>query len=235
MTFVSVVTHIPASFALRYLPATPKLYFQEVLGTVWKGSAQALRWQGTPLGILNWQFNLWSLFTGNVEVETHLSGILGLSAHGNLGYGVKGIYANNFLLSAPATFVQSFIPYPVPVSLSGQFDLTVQEYQLNEPFCDTLKGYLTWSRGNVVSQLGMVNPGHVIVTLSCDTGSLVLNGRSESDALRSEFNVSLDPNQRYEVNGWFINGEALPEGIKDQLGWLGKPDNEGRYRLSFSG
>ncbi len=228
----SVVVHIPASFALRYLPSSTGADFSGVSGTLWNGSVKQFTWQGQPLGTLNWTLNVLPLFTGKADVSVRLAGS-GLSARGSVGYGFDGVFAKQLLLSAPASFIQSYVPYPLPVGLSGQFDITVRDYLMSEPFCDTLDGNIAWSQGSVSSPLGNVDPGLVVADVTCDEGSLVLNGDSKSDALQSEFTLSLDPSQRYKIDGWFIPGDALPDSMKNQLSWLGKPDNEGRYRLSF--
>ncbi|USH02347.1 type II secretion system protein N [Grimontia kaedaensis] len=232
----SAVVHIPANLVLRQLPPIQGLELSGVSGTLWNGSAAKFSWQGQPMGTLKWQFNPLKLFTGKADVDLRLSGTPGLSARGNVGYSLGGIYANNLLLSASANIVQSFIPYPLPVSLSGQFDLTVRDYLFaQQPFCEVLAGNLAWSQGNVASPIGTIEPGLVVAQLSCNEGQLVLDGDSASDAIETEFNISLSPDQRYSLNGWFAPGDDFPEGMRGQLGFLGNPDSEGRYRLSFSG
>ncbi|WP_281545920.1 type II secretion system protein N [Grimontia sp. SpTr1] len=232
----SAVVHIPANLVVRYLPPMQGLALSGVSGTLWNGSASNFTFQGREMGALKWQFNPLKLFTGKADVELRLSGSPGLSARGNLGYSLGGLYANNLLVSASANVVQSFIPYPMPVSLSGQFDLTVRDYLFNQqPFCESLAGNLAWSQGNVASPIGTIEPGLVVAQLSCNEGQLVMDGDSASDAIETDFNISLSPDQRYSLNGWFAPGETFPESMRGQLGFLGTPDSEGRYRLSFSG
>ncbi|KXF82537.1 type II secretion system protein N [Enterovibrio coralii] len=232
---VSAIVHIPASFVVRYMPPVQGLQLGAVSGTLWNGTAANLNWQGQPLGKLNWQFNLMPLLTGKADVAIRLSGVPGLSARGNVGYGLSGAYANNLLFSTSANVVQSFIPYPMPVSLAGQFDLTLRDYLFTKPFCDVLEGNVAWSQGSVTSELGTVDPGLVVADLTCDDGRLSLNGGSKSDALETEFSLLLSPDQRYNMNGWFVPGDALPQSMRGALSFVGQPDEEGRYRLSFSG
>lgn len=231
----SAVVHLPASLAVRYMPPVPGLALGEVSGTVWKGTAAQLRFQGKALGILKWRFNPLSLLTGKADVEMRLSGNPGVSARGNVGYGFAGLYANNLLVSASAGFVQSFIPMAMPVSLSGQFDLTVRDYQMKTPLCNALAGNLAWTQGNVSTPLGNIEPGVAMATLACDSGKVVVSGDSESQAVETAFNLTLTPEQRYSVSGWFVPGATFPEGMRSQLGWLGQPDDQGRYRFSFNG
>ncbi|MDD1783590.1 type II secretion system protein N [Enterovibrio sp. ZSDZ35] len=233
---VSAVVHTPASLVFRYIPPIQGLQLGTIGGTIWNGTASNVTWQGQPLGKLNWQFNLLPLFTGNADVAMRLSGVKGISARGNIGYGLAGAYANNLLFSTSANVVQSFIPYPLPVSLAGQFDLTVRDYLFTKtPFCDTLQGNIAWSQGSVTSELGTVDPGLVVADLACDEGRLSIKGGSDSDALETEFSLLLSPDQRYNMNGWFVPGNALPQSMRGALSFMGQPDSEGRYRLSFSG
>ncbi|PKF51405.1 type II secretion system protein N [Enterovibrio nigricans] len=233
---VSLVVHIPANFIFSYIPPVQGLQLGAISGTIWSGTAASVSWQGQPMGKLNWHLNIMPLLTGNADVAIRLSGVKGLSAKGNIGYGMSGAYANNLLFSTSANVVQSFIPYPLPVSLAGQFDLTVRDYLFTQkPFCDELEGNIAWSQGSVTSQLGTIDPGLVVANLTCDEGRLSLDGGSKSDALETEFSLLLSPDQRYNMNGWFVPGNALPPSMKGALGFMGQPDNEGRYRLSFSG
>lgn len=232
----SAIVHFPANLVVKNLLQVPGISLNGITGTLWNGVAAGVNWQGRPMGSLKWQFNPLKLFTGKVDVDVRLSGNAGLSARGNVGYGLAGVYANNLLVTTSAQVVQSFIAYPIPVTLSGQFDLTVRDYLFNQkPFCEVLAGNLAWSQGNVVSPIGSIDPGVVVAQLSCNDGQLVINGDSKSDAIETEFNVSLSPDQQYSLDGWFVPGKTFPEDMRRQLGFLGNPDSEGRYRLSFSG
>lgn len=232
----SAIVHLPANLVVKSLPKMPGLALNGVTGTLWNGAAAGLNWQGKPMGSLKWQFNPLKLFTGKADVDVRLSGKPGLSARGNVGFGFSGLYANNLLVTTSAQNVQSFIASPIPVTLSGQFDLTVRDYLYKQkPFCEVLAGNLAWSQGNVVSPVGAIDPGVVVAQLSCNDGQLVIKGDSKSEAIETEFNVSLSPDQQYSLSGWFVPGKTFPEDMRRQLGFLGNPDSEGRYRLSFSG
>ncbi|ATF09487.1 type II secretion system protein N [Candidatus Enterovibrio altilux] len=231
---ISVIAHIPANFALRYIPQIPGLEFHSISGTVWNGTVQEFRWQSQSFGNLHWTFNWLSVLIGNAGVSLCLSGLPGLSGCGNVGYEINGLYVSNLFLSVPATFIQPYVPYTLPVNLSGQFDLAIRNYTFKKAFCDTLDGRLVWSQSNIITPLSEVDYGLIAAKLSCNEGHLVIASDNESGALRTKFNVVFNPDQHYSINGWFIPGEELPEGIKSQLSWLGQLDNEGRYKLNTS-
>lgn len=231
----SAIVHLPASLAMRYMPAVQGLTLGAASGTVWQGSIAQVVWQGKTLGALKWRFNPLALLSGKADLAVRLSGNSEVSARGNIGYGLGGLYANDLLASASAPFVQSLLPSPLLVGLQGQFDLTVRDYQISTPLCQQLAGNLAWTQGNVTSPLGNVDPGVAMAALSCDNGNVVVSGDSQSPSVESAFTLTLTPAYGYRLSGWFVPGTAFPEGIRGQLGFLGQPDNQGRYRFSFNG
>lgn len=232
---ISAAAHLPAHIALGFISPLPGIKLDGLSGTIWNGSAASFHFQGKSLGSLDWEFNFFPLVTGKLDLSVGLSGVAGLSVNGHIGYGFSGIYANDLRLLVPASTISPFLPAPVPVGLSGRFELLVRDYQMSKPLCNTLDGNLTWSQAQVVTPIGTVELGPVVAQLSCKAGSVVATGKSKSEAIETEFSVSLAPNKKIKAEGLIKPGMALPEGLKSQLNWLGEPDNEGRYQLNFNG
>lgn len=232
---ISVMAHLPAHVGLGFILPLPGIKLDGLSGTVWNGSAASFHVQDQSIGSLDWEVNFLRLFLGKADLTVRLSGVSGLSADGHIGYGLSGAYANDLRLSLSANMISDYLPVPIPVSLSGKVKVVVNEYLVNNPLCNTLNGTLTWSQAQVISPIGTAELGPVTANLSCKSGNIVMKGKSNSDAIETEFNVSLAPNQQIEVDGLLKPGEALPESLKSQLKWLGEPDSEGRYQLNFNG
>ncbi|RXJ72666.1 general secretion pathway protein GspN [Veronia nyctiphanis] len=233
---VSVIAHLPARLAVNYLPASTGIVVTGVEGSLWKGSAKNVTWKNRSLGTLSWDANLLRLFTGKADVSIALrGGIDGIDGKGRVGYSLSGPYASNLFVSAPAEAVMKNAPIPVPVSASGSLNLLVKDYQFASPWCAELDGSLNWVNGNVSSPMGDIKAGDVAAQLSCVDGSIAAKGDSKSSALTSEFSLELSPNQRYKVNGWLAPGSEFPPQLRSQLGFLGRPDSNGRYKLNFNG
>lgn len=230
----SAVFHMPAHVGLGFVTPLPEgIKLDGLSGPLWSGSAASFQWKGQSFGSLTWELNFLRLFLGQADLSINLSGVSGLSVDGHVGYSFGGAYAKNLKVVAPAMIVNPYITAPVPISLSGQFKLSLSDYQVSKPLCSKLNGNLTWSQAQVVTQIGTVDPGPVAATLSCNAGSVVAKGKSNSDSIETEFDVSLKPNQTVSLQGFLKPGPALSEGLKNQLKWLGAPDAEGFYQLNF--
>lgn len=232
---ISAVVHMPAYVGLGFVTPLPGgVKLDGVSGTLWNGSAASLYWKGQSFGSLKWELSFLRLFIGQADLSIKLAGVSGLSVNGHVGYSFGGAYAKDLKILAPAMIVNSYITAPIPISLSGEFKLSLNNYQLSKPLCSELSGNLTWSQAQVVTQIGTVDPGPVAATLSCNEGNVVAKGKSKSDSIESEFKVSIAPNQAINLQGFLKPGSALPQGIKNQLKWLGAPDAEGFYQLNFN-
>ncbi len=233
---ISVVVHLPAHVGLGFITPLPVgIKLDGLSGSFWNGSAASFHWNGQSLGTLQWDLGFLRLFTGKVDLTVKLSGVAGLALDGHVGYGFSGAYGENVKITVPATMVNRFISLPVPLTLSGAFNLSLTHYQIEKPLCSQLSGNLTWAQAQIVTQIGTVDPGPVAATLSCNAGSILMKGKSNSDAIETEFNVTLAPNQSFSLQGSLKPGTALPSGIKSQLSWLGAPDSTGFYKLDFNG
>lgn len=232
---ISVIIHIPAHIALNYLPPIPGIKYSGISGSVWNGQAASLHWQDLSLGSLSWNFNFISIFMGKIDVSVDLKGVAGLSGDGHIGYSFNGVYVDNLRFFTPASIVKNFISMPFPVDLSGKFKLSVQNYQANKPLCNLLNGNLIWDNAQIVTPIGTIDPGPASATFSCKAGNVVAKSRSKSEAIETEFDVSLSPNASYILNGYLKPGPTLSPDLKNQLKWLGSPDAKGRYQIDFSG
>ncbi len=233
--FVSAMVHIPASLFSGYLPKGNQFSVSGLSGTLWQGSAQSIVVLGRPFGQLDWNFSTFSLFLGRVEFDLNLSGQRQVSANGAFGYSFSGPYARNVLMKTDASFIQSFVPSPFPIEAKGPVEIDLANYAMTTPLCDALNGNIKWP-GQLNTPMGDLDFGTVKGKMSCDNGSLVVKVENQSDALQSEVTLRLGPQiNRWGVKGWFTPGNAMPQGMKQNLNWIGSPDNQGRYNLEFNG
>lgn len=232
---ISAVVHVPASFVYGYVPKIKDFDISGMSGTFWRGSATNLTFQGHPLGNFDWSFNAMALLLGQIELDIKAGGVKNLSAKGVVGYSlISGYYASNLDIVAPSELFQNFVPYPYPIDLHGPVEANIISYEIKRPICSALSGNVTWP-GRMTSPLGEIDFGLAMAKLSCHEGGIVLSGESGSDAVQTDFTLKMGPkNGSWSINGWLIPGEALPPAMKTQLGWLGKPDKEGRYMINFS-
>lgn len=233
----SLVAHVPASWAWQQVPKLASLQISGIDGTLWQGQAAQVRWQGKNLGRMQWDMRVLPLLMGSVKLDVRFGqgSDMGLTGRGVVGYRSAGPFAENLLVSVPATEMMQFAPSGVPVTVAGNLELTLRDYQFAAPYCETLEGTLAWSGAEVSSPLGGLNPGPVIADLSCDNGKVLADMKQDSPQVMSQWNVSLAQGNNYALAGWFKPGAEFPPQLGQQLKWLGSPDPKGQYRITYSG
>lgn len=234
---ISVVVHAPAAFVVDQLPKVRGLVLNGLQGSVWQGAAQQVVWQRKNIGRVSWDFQPGRLLSGRAEFAVRFGrgSDMGLQGKGFIGADADGLYAEKVLASIPAENVLQQVTLPVPLDVAGQFELTVKDYRYAQPWCASARGSLVWNGSEVNTPVGMLTPGMVIADLSCENNALSASGHQNNPQLSAQFSAELQPNRRYSLNGWFKPGAAFPPSMQAQLKWLGNPDNQGRYPLTYAG
>ncbi|UXI01176.1 type II secretion system protein N [Photobacterium sp. TY1-4] len=233
----SLVAHVPISWVWQHVPPVRGLALSGLSGTPWQGSADQLAWQGQNLGRVQWQMDLAALFSAQAAFDVRFGqgSDMNLVGRGRVGYRAQGPFAENLLVSLPAQQVMAQAKVPVPITLAGNLELTVRDYQFQAPFCAELNGTLAWTSGAVSTPMGGLNPGSAIADLTCAQGKVVAVANQSSPDVSSEWQAELTPNRQYALNGWFKPGAAFPAQLGQQLKWLGNPDSQGRYPINYRG
>lgn len=233
----SVIVHLPAQTVMKSLPLPAGLEFKGVEGSAWQGKAAQVNWQGMNLGDVNWDLHLSALFLAQLEADVRFGrgSQMQLRGKGVVGMGLNGPYADDFLLSLPATQVLPWLPLPIPLNVQGQLELAVQQYRFGEPYCQQAKGSVVWSAAQAESPIGALDLGSVVADFTCQDRVLTVKGDQNTRQVSSEFNVTLQPDKRYQVQAWFKPEADFPEGLRSQLAWLPKPDQQGRYAFNPQG
>lgn len=235
---VSLILHLPASFALKQLPPVRGLDIEGVEGSLWTGSARNVSWQNMNYGSVQWDFQFSKLLQAKAEIAVRFGrqSDMNIRGKGALGYSLSGVYVENLVASIPAEKVMDYAPaIPVPVSVGGQLELTVKHAVYASPWCQSGEGTLAWSHAGVESPIGALNLGPVIADITCENSELSAKGDQSSSEVSSEFSAQLSPNQRYSASAWFKPGAEFPQAMKSQLKWLGNPNTQGRYQFSYQG
>lgn len=235
---ISLLSSIPVSFALNYLPPVRGLTIEGTSGTVWQGSASAIRWQGQNIGEVHWDFQTSQLFTGNVQYALRFGrgSDLNLRGKGLVGYRLSdGAYVENLVASLPAEKVASRIPMPVPLKVEGQVEVNVRHAVYQAPWCASGTGTLVWNASKVATPLGELDLGPVISDFTCENSQLLLKGEQLSPQVSAQFSADVSPNRQYSASAWFKPGAEFPAAMKSQLSWLGNPNGQGQYEFDYQG
>lgn len=235
---VSLILHLPASFALKQLPPIRGLSIQGVEGSLWQGSATNVAWQRVNYGSVQWNFQFAKLLQAKAEVSLRFGrqSDMELRGKGSVGYGLDGAYIENLVAAIPAARVLDYAPaIPVPLTLNGQLELTIKHALHGQPWCQSGEGALAWTNSSAETPIGSLNFGPVIADLSCTDNQIMAKGEQKSAEVTSEFSADLSANQRYSAAAWFKPGADFPQAMKSQLKWLGNPNSQGQYQFSYQG
>ncbi|WED21935.1 type II secretion system protein N [Vibrio sp. JC009] len=237
VTLISVCAHTPASFVFKYMPKVKGLEIAGLSGTIWHGKAQSVVVRGINLGQVSWDFIPSDLFQGEAAYAVRFgrNSPMKLSGKGIIGYGFSGPFAENLHASVPAESALQFAPVPVPVEVSGQLDLTINEYQYASPWCQSARGALVWNASQIDSPLGGLELGTIIADLECSDSTLIAKGEHDVAQLSGAIDAELSSDMKYRLDTWFKPGAQFPPSMQKQLKWLGDPDNQGRYPFVLSG
>ncbi|WP_412779323.1 type II secretion system protein N [Photobacterium aquimaris] len=171
----SLVAHVPASWLWQHAPKINGLALEGITGTPWQGSAANVRWQNQPFGHLQWNMRIGRLLQGELAFDVRFGkgSEFQLQGQGLVGYNSDGPFAEKLLLSMPAVQAIAQAQLPVPLTVTGNLELTVRNYHYAAPYCKTLDATLAWVQGSAATPMGTINPGPVFADLSCAKGAVV--------------------------------------------------------------
>lgn len=234
---ISVISHVPASFALKYAPAMRGVTLTGVTGTIWHGSTQKLTWNNQQLGQVYWDFQPSQLLKGKAAYSLRFGrgSDLNFSGKGVVGADFSGLYAENIVASVPAKNIQSKVNMPLPIDVSGQVELSINDYRYASPWCESAQGTLVWNASEINSPLAKLSLGTIITDITCSNSVLSAVSAHDSKQIAGAFNAELNADKRYKADAWFKPNSEFPSGLKSQLKWLGNPNSQGRYSFVYSG
>lgn len=234
----SAVYHTPANVVINYAPLPKSIVIDGAEGTIWQGRAQQVQYQNWSLGQVSWDFDWMSLVKLSPEFALRFGrgSNIGLSGKGNAGISTSGPYVSALVASIPAEQVMQFAPsLPVPISLTGQLELAIKSATYQAPWCSQGEGSVTWNEGLAETPLGSLSFGHTVVDLKCQQNTISATGIQNSSQVTSGVTAQLTPNRQYQAQAWFKPAAQFPNGMSQQLSWLGNPDVQGRYSFNYQG
>ncbi len=230
---VFVIAAMPANFVLGYVKLPKTMALNGIKGTIWQMNIDELIHPKVTVDKIDAQLSFWSLFTLNPSIKLTFGDDFSAGPSGNLT--VSGLLSDititdaDLVVSADAIAQQ--MPLPVPLVASGDVKLTIEEFVVGKPICQLANGKVSWQKSSVSALNETVTLGNLAAKLSCQQGALAVTIDDKND-LGLSF-VAYVRFRGVSGNGHLKPGAKFPENLKLALPFLGKPDNQGRYRLSF--
>lgn len=236
-----VIALFPATQAYRFVSeplgkAIPELNLTGIDGSVWSGRAGMVVFRKALLGEVSWELSTLSLLLGKAKLKALLQSENGY-LQSNLSTPLTGgaLALTGIEGQLPLAELLRFTPY-LPVVLEGRLSLNLSELEL------TADGRMQRAEGTAMwHQAAMTAPqelplGDLKLALHTEEDGKVIGDISDQGGpLKVEGKVEYSPDGSYRVNGTVAAAENAPESLAKALGWLGKPDPQGRYRLNYNG
>lgn len=231
---VSLVATTPLAVALNWLSLPRGFSLEQPSGTIWQGRVATLNTPQLQLKQLNWDFQASSLLFGRVEAEVEFSSGGQLWGKGLAGLSFSGWYLKDWHVDAPASWLTSQYPLPVPAVVEGDFQLALQQLNQGAPLCQQLQGQLVWRAPVLQTPLGVLRLDDVKGQLSCQEGEPALELKHSDQQVALELLASVNQS-RWSAEGKIKAAADMPKGISDNLKYIGRPDPQGFYRFKEQG
>ncbi len=232
-----LIVKIPAAFAVQFLDADDELasmlQLQGVSGTVWNGRADSARVKQLNLTGLEWDLNVLPMLLGNLDVDVEFK--LG-EGHGraNVALGLGGgVELSDLQARIPAQALMPLL-YGFPVSLVGDFTANLDSVQIEQGQRFAAEGRLVWN-GAGLSAPQAFSFGDLALKLEPEgegSKGVVSDG---GGALSVEGIIDVQPNGQYRMNLRLASRESGNSPLKSALGFLGRPDSQGKVTFNRSG
>lgn len=245
LTLFLVVIALPATWIISGIQqAVPGLQAANINGSIWNGRAGASQWvfngHVLPIGTLEWNLSVWSLFALNPCVTFATQASRQQSVDGELCYSLLSSSAqvNNLNITITMAQLSPFFNLDLQGSVEGSIEKATWNGQLGET-----NGRFLWQRASVHSGSQWIPLGDIQSQLSDDKdGGLSAQVTSVNvDQNKKPVTVDLTaaftalssnkPNMR--VTG-FINPGAQSRSLTPMLQFIGEPVSGGAFKIDIN-
>lgn len=242
---LGLVVLAPARALLWFVPEQSGVTLSAISGTLWNGQASVsadISPQVTAqFQQVQWQLRPWALLSGKAKLDFSIpqnnvvvgDGTVTLGANGSVQ--VQGQFNGNLQAA-----IQAY-QLPVPVTLDGRWQLKLDDYRLDDlasaQWCNELQATAS-SRGTAVRFNNRWSDlGEFKTTLSCSSQAEIIATMQGDNRLGLSFTTTVGGNQQapqIRIQGALQPGIETPREVSEMLVFLGRPDNSGAYRFSFT-
>ena len=230
---VFVIALTPANFAFNFVNLPKTMSVHGVKGTIWQMSIDELVHPEVTLVDIEADLSVWSLVMMDPKVALKFGDPFARGPSGTLtasGF-LADITIDNADILLSANTIAQRMPSPIPLEASGDVNITLDKFVIGKPICTTVQGDIHWSKTSVTALNETVALGNLSAKLSCEQGALTAIIDEKND-LGISFTAYVRP-KRISGNGYLTPTKNFPEKLYNVLPFLGKSDNQGRYRLGF--
>jgi len=231
--FFLIVT-LPASVLFNQIKLPKNIQIGSVSGTIWQSNINAIHTEQVDLVNVDVSLSLFSLFVLDPKLDITFGDSLVSAPEGKAKVSglMSALHLTDVELNIAANTIASHLNLPIPVNAHNDIFIQLNEFTAGQPLCSELTGNIKWQKAAVTVLDNKVPLGELSANLECNQGSIELT-LLENNNLGLAFSLVVGVGFSTSGNGYLTPNNHLPEEIKQVLPFLGQPDNQGRYRLSF--
>ena len=232
-----LIATLPAALLFNQLPMPKNLNISGVTGSIWQTNVELIVIGDTAIQKIETQLSFWSLFTLTPKLFITFgdSFIAGPEGELELSLSAETAQISDLTLIIKANEIAQQLTLPLPVSAQGDVVITIINAEIDlkkGSQCIVAKGNATWSKAGLIALEQNIKLGTFNSEIGCENGALSLI-LSPKNNLGLTFNAYMRKGGKISGNGFIKPGAKFPKVLNDVLPFLGKKDNQGRYRLSF--
>lgn len=238
MTYVVfLIATLPATVLLNQIVIPKEINISGVSGSVWHTNIEQLTVGKTSVSKVKSSLNAWSLFTLTPTLAITFGDALIAGPEGQLQLALSQEKAQitDLTLLIKANDIAQQLSLPIPMSAQGDIEVkhvNAEVDLLKNNQCIAAKGNVVWSKSGVMALDQNIKLGDISADIECDKGALALIISPKND-LGLTFTAYMKAGGQLSGNGFLTPGTKFPKTLNNLLPFLGKQDNQGRYRLTF--
>lgn len=231
---VFIITKLPASFVINQIALPQNIQLGNAEGSIWHSQIAQVQVAEVILEDVDINVSFLSLLMFNPSLDVQFGKPLVNAPSGQLTVSnlLGDIAIHEADVTVPANLLSQYIPAPVPISASNAIKLSIPEFEMGQPVCQILSGQVDWKSASVTAFEQSVQLGDLQATLGCVQGNIALTVNPDNN-LGLEFEAIIAQGFAISGNGTIKPNAKSPKELQQVLPFLGRPDNQGRYRLNF--
>ncbi|WP_448549583.1 type II secretion system protein N [Thalassotalea fusca] len=229
-----VIQQLPISYVLSSLPLPKNVSLGSATGNVWQFELSHVQVDDIRVNQVNVNLREASLLTLDPTFDVKFGSPMAFGPEGTATISgvASALVVEHANVMLPANDIAQQLPLLVPVDAKSDVTLQVTRFEIGTPICKVLDGRVEWRAAAVEAMEQMIELGDLAAKLVCEKGEIVAT-ISPNNQLGLTFEAVVSENFRVHGDGHIQPTADTPEAIKQSLPFLGKPDNQGRYRLRF--
>ena len=231
---VFVLALMPASWLMAQIKLPKNVAVSAIEGTVWHTRILQVMVDDVVINQVQSSLSLMSVLMLDPKLDITFGNALVNGPEGQLT--ISGLLSDMVVedaeINLPANTVAKRLNLAIDIIAHEQLQLNIERFIIGAPICSELQGDLQWKNAAVTAFEEKVQLGGLSAKLTCDKGELIAD-IDPNNNLGLSYRAELKQGGRLAGNGYLTPAAKFPEQLKATLSFLGKPDNQGRYRLKI--